>query len=223
MSRISSQPPGNLVIFGGWFFSRVVAETAELLGWTVAGFVDPDPPEWISALSHVPDNTRAIVAIGNNTQRSLVQGKVLEHGRSLVSIVHPTASVSRSATLDAGCYLAEHATIRANSFVGAGTILNTGSVVSHDCHIGSFVSFGPNAATASHVSTGARTMLGVGACVRPHAKIGSDCEVGAGAAVVNDIPDGCTVVGVPAKPIERSMVKVGTKKKQSDWSSNTIW
>jgi len=223
MSRINSQPCGTLVIFGGWFFGRVVAETAELIGWTVAGFVDPDPPEWISALSRVPDNACAIVAIGNNTQRALVQGKVLERGRSLVSIVHPTASVSRSATLNAGCYLAEHATIRSNSFVGAGTILNTGSVVSHDCLIGSFVTFGPNAAAASHVSIGARTMLGVGACVRPHTKIGSDCEVGAGGAVVYNIPDGSTVAGVPAKPIERSTVKVGAKKKQSDWSNNTIW
>ena len=56
MNRVSSQPSGNLVIFGGWFFGRVVAETAELLGWTVVGFVDPDPPAWITALTHVPDN-----------------------------------------------------------------------------------------------------------------------------------------------------------------------
>jgi UDP-perosamine 4-acetyltransferase len=223
MSRINTQPSGTLVIYGGWFFGRVVAETAELVGWTVAGFVDPDPPEWVTALSCVPDNTFAIVAIGNNTQRAFVQGKVLERGRSLVSIVHPTASVSRSATLNAGCYLAEHAAIRSNSFVGAGTILNTGSVVSHDCHIGSFVTFGPNAASASHVSIGARTMLGVGACVRPHTKIGADCEVGAGGAVVDNIPDGITVAGVPAKPIEKSAVTVGKKKKQSDWSNNTIW
>ena len=222
MNRVSCQPTGNLVIFGGWFFGRVVAETAELLGWTVVGFVDPDPPAWIAALTHVPDNASAIVAIGNNPQRALVHSKVLQCGRSLVSIVHPTACVSRSATLDAGCYLAEYATIRSNSSVGAGTILNSGSVVSHDCQIGSFVTFGPNAATASHVSVGARTMLGVGACVRSHAKIGSDCEVGAGGAVVDNIPDGCTVAGVPAKPIVKSSVRVGTQK-QSDWSNNTIW
>lgn len=223
MSRISSQPTGTLVIFGGWFFGRVVAETAELLGWTVAGFVDPDPPAWTTALKHVPDDAFAIVAIGNNTQRAFVQSRVLQRGRSVVSILHPTASVSRSSTLDAGCYLGEYATIRSNSCVGAGTILNTGSVVSHDCQIGSFVTFGPNAATASHVSIGARTMLGVGACVRPHAKIGSDCEVGAGGAVVDDIPDGCTVAGVPAKPIVMSTLKADTQKKQSDWSNSTIW
>ena len=103
MNRVSCQPSGNLVIFGGWFFGRVVAETAELLGWTVVGFVDPDPPAWIAALTHVPDNASAIVAIGNNPQRALVHSKVLQCGRSLVSIVHPTACEAEALlwTLDA--------------------------------------------------------------------------------------------------------------------------
>ncbi|MGE3993781.1 acetyltransferase [Pseudorhodoplanes sp.] len=214
------RPPGTLVIFGGWFFSRVVAETAELLGWTIAGFVDPDPPGWVTPLRHVPDESFAIVAIGNNPQRAFVHGKVLERGRRVVSIIHPTASVSQSAVLEKGCYLAEYVTVRSAAVVGSGTILNSGSVVSHDCQIGPFVTFGPNAATSGHVSIGARTTLGVGACVRPHAKIGCDCEVGAGAAVACDIRDGSTVVGVPARAIPKRSAK---QDKQSDWSANPIW
>jgi sugar O-acyltransferase (sialic acid O-acetyltransferase NeuD family) len=219
MSQDDPPPRGNLVIFGGWFFGRVVAETAEILGWTIAGFVDPEPPEWVTALQRVPENSSVIVAIGNNRQRAFVQAKAVEHGRLVASVIHPTATVSRSATIGIGCYLAEHATVRSHSVVGAGSILNSGSVVSHDCNIGSFVTFGPNAAISGHVHIGSQTTLGVGACVRPHTRIGCDCEIGAGAAVVHNISDNCTVAGVPARsiPVETA------EGKQSNWRANTVW
>ena len=41
--------------------------------------------------------------------------------------------------------------------------------------------------------------IGIGACVIQHVCIGSDVTVGAGAAVVRDLPDGVTAVGVPAR------------------------
>jgi acetyltransferase-like isoleucine patch superfamily enzyme len=33
-------------------------------------------------------------------------------------------------------------------------------------------------------------------------RIGCDAIVGAGAVVLSDVPDSCTVVGVPARPIQ---------------------
>jgi acetyltransferase-like isoleucine patch superfamily enzyme len=43
-------------------------------------------------------------------------------------------------------------------------------------------------------------MLGVGVSVVPGVRIGAGATVGAGAVVISDVPDGETVVGVPARP-----------------------
>jgi acetyltransferase EpsM len=50
---------------------------------------------------------------------------------------------------------------------------------------------------------GEGSMMGVGSSVIPCVKIGSWATIGAGAAVVRDIPDGVTAVGVPAKEISK--------------------
>ncbi|NNF77881.1 MAG: acetyltransferase, partial [Rhizobiales bacterium] len=179
------ESPNRLVIFGAWYFARVVAETAELRGWTIEGFVDPEPPENTPALTKISDDGLVIVAIGDNEMRAYVHNKLIQSGRTFATIAHPNASISPSACIEPGCYLAEFACVRTNATVGAGTILNSGCVVSHDCQIGEFVTFGPNAAAAGKAVIGARSTIGVGASVRPRAEVGCDCQVGAGAAVVS--------------------------------------
>ena len=44
--------------------------------------------------------------------------------------------------------------------------------------------------------------VGIGACVKNGVTIGKHVIIGAGAAVVSDVPDNTTVVGVPAGNIK---------------------
>jgi sugar O-acyltransferase (sialic acid O-acetyltransferase NeuD family) len=211
--------PGHLVIYGAWYYGQVIAETATMCGWNVAGFIDPDPPEWSIALQGYPGDADAFVAIGDNALRAAVSQKLQAAGRRLVTICHPSASVSPSAAIGIGCYIAENATVRTKSHVATGSLLNSGSVVSHDCHVGEFVSFGPNAAIAGHVQIGNGTLLGVGASVRPHCQIGQNCTIGAGAAVIGNLTANQFVGGVPAKPITPTI----RPERQSDWQNHQIW
>lgn len=49
--------------------------------------------------------------------------------------------------------------------------------------------------------------IGAGAKVIGPVRLGSGSKVGANAVVVHDVPDGCTVVGIPARVIRRPGVK----------------
>ncbi|MCA9889156.1 MAG: hypothetical protein KC546_12330, partial [Anaerolineae bacterium] len=43
------------------------------------------------------------------------------------------------------------------------------------------------------------TLVGAGATIAPYCAIGDNVTIGAGAVVINDIPSGVTVKGVPAR------------------------
>ena len=209
----------QLVIYGAWYFGRVIAEAAEALGWEVLGYVDPDPPQDIVTLDSVPAGAAVFAAIGDNAIRAAVNASLLEQGRTLASIVHPAASVSPSARLGPGSYVAELAAVRTHASIGEGVVLQAGSVVSHDCKIAPYASLGPNAAAASKVTVGKRTMVGAGAVIAPALVVGDDCTVAAGAAVFKSVEADKSLVGNPA----RATASPPKAIKHSDWDANDVW
>lgn len=145
----------------------------------------------------------AFVALGSSHVRSAVTDRCLAAGFDLVTIVAPTAQVGATASVDAGSIVLHKAVVGANARVGRGSIINTGATVDHDCTIGDFVHIAPGVNLAGMVTVGDGAMVGIGASVVPGIRIGSGATVGAGAAVVRDVPDGRTVVGVPAQEMKR--------------------
>jgi sugar O-acyltransferase (sialic acid O-acetyltransferase NeuD family) len=95
------------------------------------------------------------------------------------------------------------AVINAFSTIGNSCIINSNSVVEHDCNLDDFVHMCPNSAVAGGVTMGKRAWVGIGASIRQMVTIGADSFIGAGGVVVNDIPAGATAVGVPAKVLKK--------------------
>ena len=48
---------------------------------------------------------------------------------------------------------------------------------------------------------GENCVIGAGACILGEIRVGNNVKIGANAVVVKDVPDNCTVVGIPAKKI----------------------
>lgn len=59
-----------------------------------------------------------------------------------------------------------------------------------------------------HPTIGNNVMIGAGAKVLGSIKIGNDSQIGAGSVVLKDVPDNCTVVGIPGRIIQREGKKV---------------
>ena len=60
-----------------------------------------------------------------------------------------------------------------------------------------------NTATKRHPTLGSRVLVGAGAKILGPIAIGDDVKVGANAVVLGDVAPGQTVVGIPARPVER--------------------
>tara|TARA_R110000764_G_C11021414_1_gene384197 strand:+ start:2417 stop:3034 length:618 start_codon:yes stop_codon:yes gene_type:complete len=203
----------RLAIVGASGHGKVVADSAELSGWDEIVFFDDAWPARTSIagwpvegntdamLARVNEFQGVVVAIGNNTIRRDKSNRLVLAGVNLVSIIHPSATISRYAQLGQGTVVLAGTVVNMDARLGIGCIVNTGACVDHDCVLGDFVHVSPRAALAGGVIVGDKSWIGIGAVVRPLVRIGRDVQVGAGAAVVSDVPDDATFVGVPARPI----------------------
>ncbi len=143
--------------------------------------------------------THLIIGIGNCQIRKKIAE---EFPGDYITTIHPTAIVSRYAKIGKGSHIFAGAIINAGAVIGNHVIINTGAVIEHDCTIEDWVHVSPNCALGGSVTVKQGTHLGIGSTVIQCLSIGKNVTVGAGAVVISDIPDHCTAVGIPAKPIK---------------------
>lgn len=195
----------RLFIVGAGGHGKVVAETAEICGYTDVSFLDQFWPDK-TLNAHWPvvglpkrDRYPLFCAIGKNDVRARLFDE-LDLADSPV-LIHPDACVSRYAEIAAGTLILAGCVVNTDTIIGRGVILNTASSIDHDCQIADFVHISPGAHLAGKVTVGRSSWIGIGAVVREGVCIGSNVIVAAGAAVVNDVEDGARVGGVPARRI----------------------
>ncbi|UZE07944.1 acetyltransferase [Pseudomonas corrugata] len=205
----------RLAIFGASGHGKVVADTAESIGWeSVVFFDDAWPSVEQNSIWPIEGNAEVlfakleqfsgvIVAIGDNRIRQTKIRDLIKLNARLVTLVHPAATVSRYATIGTGSVVFAGAIVGAGARIGEGAILNTACSIDHDCVLGDAVHISPGAHLAGGVTVGDLSWIGIGACIKQQIKISDDVVVGAGAAVVKDISAGQMVVGVPAVLMNR--------------------
>ena len=81
-------------------------------------------------------------------------------------------------------------------------ISNMNNTFGHDAIIGDFVTINPGSNISGYVTLGKEITIGAGVQIIPHKSVGNGVIIGAGAVVIKDLPDNCTAVGAPAKPIK---------------------
>ena len=203
-------------IFGFGGHASVVSEACEALGWQNYGFyveedlvaASPEPKGKVfktnrneSLNPKKAGISNFALGMGNNEARLWWCEKLLKDGFELPPIIHPKAWVSPSAKLAEGVFVGAGAVIQAGAKIGKAALINSNATVEHHCEVGPGAHIGPGAVLAGLAKVGEKSMIGAGAVVRDRIEIAKNVIVGAGAAVVQNIPDGITVGGVPAKPI----------------------
>ena len=141
----------------------------------------------------------AIVAIGNSSIRLKWIKKLKKLNYTIPSILHPSAWISPSSTIQDGTVVFAQAAIQSNAIIGSGSIINTSSSVDHDCILKEGVHICPGARLAGDVKVGEKSIVGIGASINEGIFIGKNVIVGAGAAVISDLDDNVIAKGVPAK------------------------
>lgn len=202
-----------VVVAGSGGHARVCIDILQSQGFTIAYCVGSNQSQ--SELSGIPvlcgdENfttlrslgfKNAFVAIGDSKIRQAVSYKLKQLGYDFVNAISGHAIISNRTIIGNGVAIMKGVVLNTNVKIGDFSIINTMSLVEHDCTIGHFVHIGPKAGLAGGVKVDDFTQVGIGANIIPEIVIGSNCIVGAGSVVIENVADGDTVAGVPAKVI----------------------
>lgn len=206
----------RVLVYGAGGHAKVVADVLRRNGFLIVGFIDDVSPQRDgepfcgSTVFGGPDQATvafaagtnlAFIAFGANNARLNKARDVMRIGFQFPTAVHPRAFVSHDALLGDGTVVCPNASVGPATSVGRHVIVNTGASIDHDCSVGDGVHVGPGAVIAGYANLGEASFVGAGAVVIDRIRVGRACTIGAGAVVTRDVPDGQTVVGVPAKPI----------------------
>ena len=162
-------------------------------------------PVWEYPVTKPPARINVIepmlISIGVNTTRKKVVerlGDAIRYGKA----IHPSAVISRRATIGDGTVVMAGVTINPDVKIGKHCIINTSASVDHDCVLEDYVHISPKATLSGDVFVGEGTHIGSGASAIQGVRIGKWCRIGAGTVIIRDIPDYATAVGNPARIIE---------------------
>lgn len=115
------------------------------------------------------------------------------------TIVHPTASVSRLASVEKGSAILQNVTVSANVRIGAHVVVLPNTVVSHDCSIGDYTCITGGVCISGNVEVESFCYLGSNCTIIGGHRIHARSLVGMGAVVLEDVAENSVVVGNPAR------------------------
>jgi len=182
------------------------------------GFLDDDPQQWGKAIwgvqvlgplesaAHYPEAyfVNGIGSEHNFWKKAAIIAKTRVPLDRFETIVHPTASVSRMATLGQGVVVLQHVTITNQARIGNHVIILPNSVISHDVVIGDYTCITGGVCISGLVTIGCNCYLGTNSSIIGGVRIGDGCLIGMGAVIRYDVPEHAVMVGNPARLLRKT-------------------
>lgn len=204
----------ELLVFGAGGHAGKIVEIARENGLEVKGFISTEQRGTAVHNATVLGDIGAYIktgsfhsikihiAIGDNATRFNIYKEIGGLANNLFIISSRSSIISTKATVMAGVAIIHNAVLHANTHVGICSLIDTGAIIEHDCHIGDFCNIAPSATICGGATIHEGAIIGAGAIVTEKITIGRNALVGAGAVVINDIPESCVAVGNPARVIK---------------------
>lgn len=178
-------------------------EVMSQMGKKLPCFVDDDfmTEETLPLSTFDPKKYKVMVVLGNSKDRYDMVQKLPKETK-FFTWVHPTALIMQDVKIGEGSFIGAYSILTTNIKIGSHAILNRGNQIGHDCKIGNYFSMMPGSIVSGNVKIYDCVYMGCNSSIKEKLSIHSMSTIGMGAAVVTNINDTGTYVGVPAKKIK---------------------
>ena len=202
-----------IYIFGYSGHAYVVIESILDLGFTIKGYFDiqkahhnPYNLEYMGSeksldVKQIVGSDFVFPCVGDNHARHEIVQLFKEKGLNQCAIIDPSANVSPSAQIGVSSYVGKGSIINAQVQIGDACIINSGTIIEHECDVSSASHVAPGAVLCGNVRVGNKTLIGSRSVVRPNLSICGDVTLGAGSVLVKSIENEGIWVGNPAREV----------------------
>ena len=143
--------------------------------------------------------SECVIGIGEPANREKLFIKLSQNEIKIATLIDPRATVSPRARIDNGSIICEFASVHADVSMGMNCLVQPYCVVAHDTQIGDHSVLSPHCAPGGASVFGKRVFVGMHSSIKEKLTIGDDVIIAMGAAVFQNLPEGVTVVGNPAR------------------------
>lgn len=134
-----------------------------------------------------------VMGIANMKYRRVIIQQLQQEGARFVTLIHPTALVSPSATIGAGCVISHNVSIGPKAVLGDFNLINSRCTIGHDTAIGSYNFLAPQVVTGGFAAVGEENFFGTNAVILPAIALGNRNTVAAGMIVDKNVLNDATV------------------------------
>ncbi|WP_338409026.1 NeuD/PglB/VioB family sugar acetyltransferase [uncultured Flavobacterium sp.] len=157
----------------------------------------------VADLANIDYQINIVIAIATPDLKRKIVKKLTNSKINFPTLIHPSVLIGGEfVSIGKGCIICASTIITCNIIIKDFVILNLMCTVGHDTVINSFASFMPSVNISGEVIIHEEVYVGTGATIINQLEIGIQTIIGAGAVVSKTMPEKCTAVGIPAKPIK---------------------
>ncbi len=186
----------DLIILGAGGTSREIADAVADVNrvtavWNLVGFLDDDVTKHSRLIAGLPvlgsiDSAKmhagrfiiGVARAGDPWQRRRIFERLDLPRERLATIIHPTASLSSTASVGAGTAILQNAVVTTDAVIGDHVLIHYGCIVAHDAVVDDYVTMAPGSLIAGSVRLRSGVYLGAGSRVINDATVGEAALVG---------------------------------------------
>ncbi len=156
----------------------------------------------IKFIENISENTNGVIFITNG-KRELIKNIHQVKFINFPNIIHPSATISKSANIGHGNIIGQNVIISSNVVIGNFNHINYSVSIGHDCKIGDYNTIYGSSGIYGSAKIQNSVFVGAGSIVVGQIVVNDNSKISAGSIVQQDIPENVLVMGNPGRIIKK--------------------